>query len=120
MAEIKTVGVIGAGQMGSGIAHVCALAGYDVLLNDLSSDRISESLTLIDHNMTRQVSRGIVDEADARAAMSRIRPEPALEAVGKTDLAIEAATEDESIKKKIFAALTPHLGPATLLASNTS
>ena len=120
MAEIKTVGVIGAGQMGSGIAHVCALAGYDVLLNDLSPDRISESLTLIDHNMTRQVSRGIVDEADARAAMSRIRPEPALEAVGKTDLAIEAATEDESIKKKIFAALTPHLGPATLLASNTS
>jgi 3-hydroxybutyryl-CoA dehydrogenase len=120
MAEIKTVGVIGAGQMGSGIAHVCALAGYDVLLNDLSPDRISDSLVLIDHNLTRQVSRGHVDEADARAAMARIRPEPALEAVGKTDLAIEAATEDEVIKKKIFAALTPHLGPATLLASNTS
>ena len=120
MAEIKTVGVIGAGQMGSGIAHVCALAGYDVLLNDLSPDRISDSLVLIDHNLTRQVSRGHVDEADAKAAMARIRPEPALEAVGKSDLAIEAATEDEVIKKKIFAALTPHLGPATLLASNTS
>jgi 3-hydroxybutyryl-CoA dehydrogenase len=118
--EIRTLGVVGAGQMGSGIAHVCALAGYDVLLNDLSPDRISESLALIDHNMTRQVSRGIVDETDARVAMSRIRPEPALEAIGKTDLAIEAATEDESVKKKIFVALTPHLGPATLLASNTS
>ncbi|HEY1449277.1 MAG TPA: 3-hydroxybutyryl-CoA dehydrogenase [Caulobacteraceae bacterium] len=120
MAEIKTVGVIGAGQMGSGIAHVCALAGYDVLLNDLSPDRISEGLALIDHNLTRQVSRGFVDEANARLALSRIRPEPALEAVGKSDLAIEAATEDEVIKKKIFAALTPHLGPTTLLASNTS
>jgi 3-hydroxybutyryl-CoA dehydrogenase len=120
MAEIKTVGVIGAGQMGSGIAHVCALAGYDVLLNDLSPDRISDSLVLIDHNLTRQVSRGHVDEADAKAAMARIQAEPSLEVIGKTDLAIEAATEDEVIKKKIFAALTPHLGPATLLASNTS
>ncbi|HEY2481690.1 MAG TPA: 3-hydroxybutyryl-CoA dehydrogenase [Caulobacteraceae bacterium] len=120
MAEIKTVGVIGAGQMGSGIAHVCALAGYDVLLNDLSPERIDESLALIDHNMARQVSRGLVDEADVRAALGRIRPTADLKAVGRADLAIEAATEDEGIKKKIFAALTPHLGPATLLASNTS
>jgi 3-hydroxybutyryl-CoA dehydrogenase len=120
MAEIKTVGVIGAGQMGSGIAHVCALAGYEVLLNDLSSERIGESLALIDHNLARQVSRGLVDEADKRAALGRIRPTPELEAVGRADLAIEAATEDEVIKKKIFAALTPHLGPTTLLASNTS
>ena len=120
MAEIKTVGVIGAGQMGSGIAHVCALAGYEVLLNDLSPERISESIGLIDHNMARQVSRGMVDEADMRAALSRIRPTPELKAVGQADLAIEAATEDEVIKKKIFVALTPHLGPTTLLASNTS
>jgi 3-hydroxybutyryl-CoA dehydrogenase len=120
MAEIKTVGVIGAGQMGSGIAHVCALAGYEVLLNDLSPERISESIELIDHNMARQVSRGMVDEADMRAALSRIRPTPDLKAVGQADLAIEAATEDEVIKKKIFVALTPHLGPSTLLASNTS
>ena len=120
MAEIKTVGVIGAGQMGSGIAHVCALAGYEVLLNDLSAERIAESLALIDHNLARQVSRGLVDEADMRAALGRIRPTPELEAVGGADLAIEAATEDEVVKKKIFAALTPHLGPTTLLASNTS
>jgi 3-hydroxybutyryl-CoA dehydrogenase len=120
MAEIKTVGVIGAGQMGSGIAHVCALAGYEVLLNDISPERIRESIGLIDHNMARQVSRGMVDEADMRAALSRIRPTPDLKAVGKADLAIEAATEDEVIKKKIFVALTPHLGPSTLLASNTS
>ncbi len=120
MVEIKTVGVIGAGQMGSGIAHVCALAGYEVLLNDLSPERIGESLALIDHNLARQVSRGLVDEADMRAALGRIRPTPELEAVGRADLAIEAATEDEVIKKKIFAALTPHLGPTTLLASNTS
>jgi len=120
MAEIKTVGVIGAGQMGSGIAHVCALAGYEVLLNDLSPERITESIGLIDHNMARQVSRGMVDEADMRAALSRIRPTPDLKAVGQADLAIEAATEDEVIKKKIFVALTPHLGPSTLLASNTS
>src|SRR5258708_1228134 len=120
MAEIKTVGVIGAGQMGSGMAHVCALAGYEVLLNDLSSERINNSIGLIDHNMARQVSRGMVDEADMRAALSRIRPTPELKAVGQADLAIEAATEDEGIKKKIFAALTPHLGSSTLLASNTS
>jgi 3-hydroxybutyryl-CoA dehydrogenase len=120
MAEIKTVGVIGAGQMGSGIAHVCALAGYEVLLNDLSPELISESIGLIDHNMARQVSRGMIDEADMRAALSRIRPTPELKVVGQADLAIEAATEDEIIKKKIFAALAPHLGPTTLLASNTS
>jgi len=120
MAEIKTVGVIGAGQMGSGIAHVCALAGYEVLLNDLSPDRIRDSVGLIDHNMARQVSRGMVDEADMRAALGRIHPTPELKAVGQADLAIEAATEDEVIKKKIFAALAPHLGPSTLLASNTS
>ena len=120
MAEIKTVGVIGAGQMGSGIAHVCALAGYEVLLNDLSADRIEHSLALIDHNLARQVARGLVDEEEMTAALARIRPTPELEAIGKADLAIEAATEDEVIKKKIFAALTPHLAPATLLASNTS
>jgi 3-hydroxybutyryl-CoA dehydrogenase len=120
MAEIKTVGVVGAGQMGSGIAHVCALAGYEVLLNDLSPERIDDGLALIDHNMARQVSRGLVDEIDVRAALGRIHPTPTLEAVGQADLAIEAATEDEGIKKKIFAALTPHLGPDTILASNTS
>ena len=120
MTKITTVGVIGAGQMGGGIAHICALAGYEVLLNDLSSERIDESLTQIDHNMARQVGRGVIEEADMRAALARIKPTPDLKAIGQTDLAIEAATEDEVVKKKIFTALTPHLGPTTLLASNTS
>ena len=120
MAEIKTVGVIGAGQMGSGIAHVCALAGYDVLLHDITPDKIAEALAIIDRNMTRQVARGIIDEADMRAALGRIKAADSLKAIGKADLAIEAATEDEEIKKQIFHALAPHLSAATLLASNTS
>ena len=120
MTKIETVGVIGAGQMGGGIAHVCALAGYEVRLNDLSEERIHEGLTHIDHNLARQVARGIVEEADATAALRRIKATPDLKTIGQTDLAIEAATEDEVVKKKIFTALTPHLGPTTLLASNTS
>jgi 3-hydroxybutyryl-CoA dehydrogenase len=120
MAEIKTVGVIGAGQMGGGIAHVCALAGYDVLLNDLSAERITEALSQIDHNLARQVARGLIEQADAEGALKRIRPARRLEEIGAADLAIEAATEDEEVKKKIFAALSPHLSPTTLLASNTS
>ena len=120
MTEIRTVGVIGAGQMGGGIAHVCALAGYDVLLNDISPDRITECLGNIDRNLARQVARGLIETADADAALARIKAAPLLQEIGQADLAIEAATEDEVIKKKIFAALTPHLGPTTLLASNTS
>jgi 3-hydroxybutyryl-CoA dehydrogenase len=120
MATIKRVGVIGAGQMGSGIAHVCALAGYDVLLNDIARERIDESLQLIDHNMQRQVSRGIVGEIDKREAFARIIPAATLEEVGDVDLIIEAATENEAVKKDIFRALQPHLGASTVLASNTS
>ncbi|MBA3810067.1 MAG: 3-hydroxybutyryl-CoA dehydrogenase [Caulobacteraceae bacterium] len=120
MTEIKTVGVIGAGQMGGGIAHVCALAGYDVLLNDLSPERIAESLARIERNLSRQVSKGVVAEADMRAALSRIRPTPELAAIGQADLTIESATEDEETKKQIFRALQPHLSPGALLASNTS
>jgi len=120
MANIKRVSVIGAGQMGSGIAHVCALAGYDVLLNDLVRARIDESLTVIDRNMSRQVARGIVGEIDKREAFARIRAAPSLADIARTDLAIEAATENEALKKEIFKALQPHLGAKTILASNTS
>jgi len=120
MAEIRTIGVIGAGQMGSGIAHVCAVAGYDVLLNDVAPARITDSLDLIGRNLARQVSRGILAEADADAALSRIKSAPDLAQVGKADIAIEAATENEDTKKLIFKALQPHLSDATLLASNTS
>ncbi len=120
MADIRTVGVIGAGQMGSGIAHVCALAGYDVFINDVAPDRIDASLKLITRNMTRQVSRGIIGESDMDHALARIRPAESLAIIGGADLAIEAATEDEETKKKIFRALQPHLSANTLLASNTS
>jgi 3-hydroxybutyryl-CoA dehydrogenase len=120
MAAIKRVGVIGAGQMGGGIAHVCALAGYDVLINDLDRERIEAGLKVIDYNMSRQVSRGVVGELDKQEAFARIRPAENLADLAEVDLAIEAATEDEEIKKSIFRALKPHLSPTAMLASNTS
>ena len=120
MADIRTVGVIGAGQMGSGIAHVCALAGYDVLVNDVAPERISAGLTLIEHNLTRQVSRGIISQDEMDAAVGHLKPAASLAEIGAADLAIEAATENEEVKKQIFRALQPHLGAGTLLASNTS
>ena len=120
MANIKTVGIIGAGQMGAGIAHVSALAGYEVLLHDVSRERIDSGVEAIERNMTRQVSRGLVTPESMEAALTRLRPAPELQTLGEADLAIEAATEDENVKKTIFKALTPHLGARTLLASNTS
>ena len=120
MVDIKSVGVIGAGQMGSGIAHVVALGGYDVLLHDVSAERIETGLAQIRKNMTRQVSRGIITQEAMDVGIARIKAAPELQTIGGTDLAIEAATENEEVKKSIFKALTPHLGPDTLLASNTS
>jgi len=120
MVQIKSVGVIGAGQMGGGIAHVCALGGYDVLLHDVSPERIKAGLEAIERNMARQVSRGIIDQPAMDAALARIQGAPELQSVGAADLAIEAATENEETKKAIFKALGPHLGDKTLLASNTS
>jgi 3-hydroxybutyryl-CoA dehydrogenase len=118
--EIKTVGVVGAGQMGNGIAHVFALAGYDVRLNDVSEEALGGALEIIRHNLDRQVHRGKITAADRDAALARIMLEPKLTALGTCDLIIEAATERESIKQQIFAALGPHLGPDTILTSNTS
>ena len=120
MVQIKQVGVIGAGQMGTGIAHVVALGGYDVLLHDVSSDRISVGLETIKRNLSRQVVRGIIAQDAMDQALARIKPAEELQAVGRTDLAIEAATEDEQVKTAIFKALQPHLSETTLLASNTS
>lgn len=120
MVQIKSVGIIGAGQMGSGIAHVCALGGYDVLLHDVSQEKITDGLSLIERNLSRQVVRGLIDQTAMDAAMARIKPAPELQTVGGTDLAIEAATENEEVKKTIFKALTPHLAANTILASNTS
>jgi len=120
MVQIKSVGVIGAGQMGTGIAHVVALGGYSVLLHDVSAERLEAGMGLIQHNLTRQVTRGIIKQDEMDAALERITSAAELQDIGQTDLAIEAATENEETKKTIFKALGPHLGEKTLLASNTS
>ena len=120
MGDINTVGVIGAGQMGSGIAHVCALGGREVRLHDMSAERLQAALVEIEKNLARQVGKGAITEADAKAALSRITPTADAAQAGAVDLVIEAATEDEAVKKAIFQSLTPHLLPQTILASNTS
>jgi 3-hydroxybutyryl-CoA dehydrogenase len=119
MAEIKTVGVIGAGQMGTGIAHVTALGGYSVLINDAAADRAVESLDAIARNLARQASKGQIEQGRVKSALDRIRV-ASLEEIGETDLVIEAATENEDVKKSVFQSLKPYLKPETLLASNTS
>lgn len=118
--EIKKIGVIGAGQMGNGIAHVLAVAGYDVVLNDISQEQLEESVSLIGANLDRQVLREKITEQARDAALSRITTTLDIKQVGQTDLVIEAATENEDIKVKIFANLLPHLLPHTILTSNTS
>ncbi|MGR3540322.1 MAG: 3-hydroxybutyryl-CoA dehydrogenase [Hasllibacter sp.] len=117
---IGRIGVVGAGQMGNGIAHVCALAGYEVLLNDVSAEALEGALALIDRNVARQVARGAVTEADRADALARIGTTLTLTDLGPTDLIIEAATEREAVKTAIFDDLLPHLGPDTILTSNTS
>ncbi len=118
--RITTVGIIGAGQMGSGIAHVAALAGYDVLVYDISPDRIETGIATISGNLARQVSSGKIDEEQRQAALGRINPAVAISDLAGVDIAIEAATEDETIKRKIFAQLCPVLNPEALIATNTS
>jgi 3-hydroxybutyryl-CoA dehydrogenase len=117
---IKSVGIIGAGQMGNGIAHVVALAGYDVGLYDVKKEAVEKARATIERNMARQVSRNLITDAQMQAALKRIRLATDLEALGKADLVIEAATEDEAIKRKIYADLCPNLGKDTILATNTS
>ncbi|MGP9804792.1 3-hydroxybutyryl-CoA dehydrogenase [Paracoccus sp. NSM] len=117
---IQTVGVIGAGQMGNGIAHVFAQSGYDVLLTDISAEALDKAVALIDRNLDRQVSREKITPADKAAAMARIRTTTQLADLGQSDLVIEAATERETVKQAIFADLLPHLKPETILTSNTS
>ncbi|WP_107497322.1 3-hydroxybutyryl-CoA dehydrogenase [Thalassobius sp. I31.1] len=118
--DIQSVGVIGAGQMGNGIAHVFALAGYDVVINDISEDNLAAAVALIGKNMDRQVSREKISQADRDGAMGRISTTLSLPELGQTDLVIEAATEREEIKVSIFKELVPHLKPETILTSNTS
>ena len=118
--EIRSIGIIGAGQMGNGIAQVCATAGFDVVLHDVSEDRIHAGLATINGNLAKLVGRGAMAEDERRSALERITAGPGLEDVGRCDLVIEAATENEEIKKKIFVSLCPALKPDAMLASNTS
>lgn len=120
MSTIRTVGVIGAGQMGNGIAHVCALAGYDVLLNDADASRIDAAMQTISKNLTRQVHRDTIKQADMDAALKRIKAAPKMAALEPCDLVIESIVEQDDAKKKVFADLRPVLKPTALLASNTS
>ncbi|MEM9393723.1 MAG: 3-hydroxybutyryl-CoA dehydrogenase [Pseudomonadota bacterium] len=118
--DIKSVGVIGAGQMGNGIAHVFALSGFDVHLTDVSQEALDKALGLIRKNLDRQTSRGKIDQKAADAALKRINTTLTLSELGSTDLVIEAATERETVKSAIFEDLLPHLKPTTILTSNTS
>jgi 3-hydroxybutyryl-CoA dehydrogenase len=118
--DIRHVGVIGAGQMGNGIAHVCALSGFSVLLNDLSLDRVKSSLATINGNMARQVGKNLITEEERKAALARITPAEKLDALGNCDLVIETAAEKEDVKVKIFAELCPMLKPEAILGTNTS
>ncbi|MBS9715486.1 3-hydroxybutyryl-CoA dehydrogenase [Pseudohalocynthiibacter aestuariivivens] len=118
--EIKSVGIVGAGQMGNGIAHVFSLAGFDVILNDISQESLDNSLALIDVNLTRQVSREKISAEERSGALARIKTTLNLPDIAQTDLVIEAATERESVKTAIFEDLLPHLKPTTILTSNTS
>ncbi|MFA8386563.1 MAG: 3-hydroxybutyryl-CoA dehydrogenase [Pelagibaca sp.] len=117
---VNSIGVVGAGQMGNGIAHVMALAGYDVVLNDISKDALERATDLIGRNMDRQVSREKITQDERDQAMGRIVTTQDLPHVAGTDLIIEAATEQETIKQKIFDSLLPHLAEHTILTSNTS
>jgi 3-hydroxybutyryl-CoA dehydrogenase len=117
---IKTVGIVGAGQMGNGIAQVIALAGYDVALNDLSQERVETALATINGHMSRLIARGKLTDAEREQALARIRYAPSLEDFAETDLVIEAAIEDEDVKRKIFQTLCPFLKSDAILATNTS
>ncbi|ESX68169.1 MULTISPECIES: 3-hydroxybutyryl-CoA dehydrogenase [unclassified Mesorhizobium] len=120
MSKIETIGIIGAGQMGGGIAHVSALAGYKVLVYDISPDRIEKGIATVSGNMARQVGSGKLEEKLRNEAMARISAAPAMADLAGADLVIEAATEDETVKRKIYAQLCPQLNPEAILATNTS
>jgi 3-hydroxybutyryl-CoA dehydrogenase len=117
---IHKIGIIGAGQMGSGIAHVIALSGYDVSLHDIAKDKVDAAIGTIDRNLARQVASGKISEDDKRKALARITYAETMGKLGDADLVIEAATEDETVKRKIFVALCPFLKPNAIVSTNTS
>ncbi|HYZ21132.1 MAG TPA: 3-hydroxybutyryl-CoA dehydrogenase [Rhodopila sp.] len=118
--EIHSVGVIGAGQMGNGIAHVCALAGLPVTIIDIKEDALSKAMATMARNMDRQVKRTLISSDERDEALMRVKTSTDYGMLGEVDLVIEAATEKEEIKRQIFRTLTPHLKPSCLIASNTS
>ena len=120
MAVINKIGVIGAGQMGNGIAHVCALAGYTVVLNDISEDALSAGIETIKSNLVRQVSKEKISPADMEAALGRISTSSSLDALSEVDLVIEAATENRELKEAIFKSVCEVVPASTILATNTS
>ncbi len=119
-ANLKKIGIIGAGQMGSGIAHVSSLAGYDVVLHDVNLERAKGGLATINGNMARQISKGVITEDARKTALARIKASDQMKELGDCDLVIESATEKEEVKRKIFNELTPHLKKDAVVATNTS
>lgn len=117
---VKTVGVIGAGQMGNGIAHVFALSGYEVIICDINEDALKKAITTIEKNLSRQISKEIITEKDSTNALAAIRTSNDLKELNDVDLAIEAATENEEIKKEIFTELSSFMKPDAIMATNTS
>jgi 3-hydroxybutyryl-CoA dehydrogenase len=120
MKPMRKVGIIGAGQMGNGIAHVAAVHGYDVVLNDLSKEKVDKAVETIEKNLSRQVASGKISEEERKKALSHITYAETLQGFADADLVIEAATEDETVKRKIFVALCPFLKPEAVVATNTS
>ena len=118
--EIQRVGVVGAGQMGNGIAHVCSLAGLPVVMLDIKQEALEKALAVMAANMDRQVKRGLITAEDKAAALSRVTTTTDYAAFGDCDLVVEAATEKEEIKRAVFKTLVPHLSPRCMLATNTS
>jgi 3-hydroxybutyryl-CoA dehydrogenase len=118
--SIQRVGIIGAGQMGGGIAHVCALAGFDVVLEDINKDALSRAVGTIERNLHRQAARGLIKDETIDPALKHIRVSTGLDEMRDRDIVIEAATEDESVKRKIFQELCPRLNSTALIATNTS
>src|ERR1700754_3720125 len=120
MAMIKKIGVIGSGQMGNGIAHVAALAGFDVVLNDVTADRLKSGMATINGHLSRQVAKKIINEDDKSKALARITLTETLDGLADCDLVIETAIEKEEVKRKVFHELCAILKPEALIASNTS
>src|ERR1700684_1461161 len=114
------IAIVGAGQMGNGIAHVCALSGFHVLLNDIAPDRITQGLATISGNLARQVSRQRITDEQRQAALKHIAPAETLDDLGDCDLVIEGATETEAVNGTALAALCPVLKPETIVGTNTS